>query len=190
LVYELPPQASKPESPQDGAALRIVWESDDENECVGVCQELKNARMWYKVSQIPGPRDLKMVVNWRYEIAVLSSDYTRARKLLGIEDEAAGGEEQADQAALELPAAENSPGDETVGGDSYLEKWHPEDATVEVWSQSAEETSSVVPLSLKENLIRFRSHSQDGTCSFFVLPEDELRAREIMREIKDSAPPI
>src|SRR6267143_1911404 len=108
LVYELLPQTSGPEGPQDGAALRIVWETDSVNESVGVCKELKNAGMWYKVSQIPGPRDLKMVVNWRYEIAVLSSDFARAKKLLGIEDEAADGEEQADQAALELPAAENS----------------------------------------------------------------------------------
>jgi hypothetical protein len=107
----------------------------------------------------------------------------------GIEDEATGGEDQADQAALELPAAENSTADETVGGDSYLGKWHPEDATVEVWSQSAENTSSLVELSLKENLIRFRSHSQDGTRKFFVLPEDESRAREIVREIRVSVPP-
>jgi len=175
--------------PQDGAALGTIWEGDSESECVGVCEELKNAGIWYRVSRIPGPRDLKMVVNWRYEIAVSSSDYERARELLGIEDEATGGEDQADQAALELPAAENSTADETAGGDSYLGKWHPEDATVEVWSQSAENTSSVVELSLKENLIRFRSHSKDGTCKFFVLPEDESRACEIVREIRDSVPP-
>jgi len=175
--------------PQDGAALGTIWEGDSESECVGVCEELKNAGIWYRVSRIPGPRDLKMVVNWRYEIAVSSSDYERARELLGIEDEATGGEDQADQAALELPAAENSTADETAGGDSYLGKWHPEDATVEVWSQSAENTSSVVELSLKENLIRFRSHSQDGTRKFFVLPEDESRAREIVREIRVVSPP-
>jgi hypothetical protein len=165
LVYELPPQASRPrawepEGPQDGAALGTIWEGDSESECVGVCEELKNAGIWYRVSQIPG-----------------------------IEDEATGGEDQADQAALELPAAENSTADETAGGDSYLGKWHPLDATVEVWSQSAENTSSVVELSLKENLIRFRSHSQDGTRKFFVLPEDESRAREIVHEIRDSVPP-
>jgi hypothetical protein len=195
LVYELPPQASRPgawepEGPQDGVALGTIWEGDSESECVGVCEELKNAGIWYRVSQIPGPRDLKMVINWRYEIAVSSSDYERAREFLGLEDEATDGEDQVDQAALELPAAENSTADETVGGDSYLGKWYPEDATVEVWSQSAENTSSVVELSLKESLIRFRSHSQDGTRKFFVFPEDESRAREIVREIRDSTPRI
>jgi hypothetical protein len=194
LVNELPPQTSQPDAgepevPQDGAALGTIWEGDSQSECVELCKELKNAGIWYRVSQIPGARDLKMVINWRYEIAVLSSDHERARRLLGIEDRAAGGEDQADQAALELPAVENSAADETVGSDSYLGEWYPADATVEVWSQSSEDTSSVVELSLKENLIRFRSQSQDGTRKFFVLPEDESRAREIVREIRDSAPP-
>jgi hypothetical protein len=165
LVYELPPQASRPrawepEGPQDGAALGTIWEGDSESECVGVCEELKNAGIWYRVSQIPG-----------------------------IEDEATGGEDQADQAALELPAAENSTADETAGGDSYLGKWHPLDATVEVWSQSAENTSSVVELSLKENLIRFRSHRQTGHASSSSSRKMSPRAREIVREIRDSAPP-
>jgi hypothetical protein len=194
LVYELPPLGSRPEAfepegPQDGAALGTIWEGDSESECVGLCKELKNAGIWYRVAQIPGPRGLKMSIHWRYEIAVPSSDYERATKLLNIEDEATGGEDQADQAAIELPAAENSTADETVGGDSYLGKWYPEDATVEVWSQSAANTDSAVELSLKENLIRFRSPSQDGTRKFFVLPEDESRAREIVREIRDGVPP-
>jgi hypothetical protein len=195
LVYGLPPQklqreAPEPEGPQDGAALRTIWEGDSESECVGECRELKNAGIWYKVSQIPGVRDLKMSIDWRFKIAVLSPDYARARKLLGIEDEAIDGEDQLDQAALELPAAEDSAVNE-VRSDSYLEKWYPEDATVEVWSQSAEDTSSVVELSLKENLIRFRCHSDSdgGRRTLFVRPEDESRAREIVREIKESAPP-
>jgi hypothetical protein len=193
LVYDLPPQqsqpgAAEPEGPQDGASLRNIWEGDSQSECVGECKELKNAGIWYKVSQIPGPRDLKMIVNWKYEIAVLSPDYVRARKLLGIEDEATDGEEQSDQAAIELPAVEDSEADE-VRSDSYLGRWYPEDATVEVWSQSAEDTSSIVELSLTENLIRFGCHRSEGTRKFFVLPEDESRAREIVREIKESMPP-
>jgi hypothetical protein len=191
LVYELPPQASRPrawepEGPQDGAALGTIWEGDSESECVGVCEELKNAGIWYRVSQIPGPRDLKMVVK-RHEIAVSPSDYEGPGNSWALKTRQRVAKIR--QAALELPAAENSTADETAGGDSYLGKWHPEDATVEVWSQSAENTSSVVELSLKENLIRFRSHSQDGTRKFFVLPEDESRAREIVREIRDSVPP-
>jgi hypothetical protein len=72
---------------------------------------------------------------------------------------------------------------------SYLRKWRPDDANIEVWSQNASEPS-IVELSLTENLIHFRlERAKNGTLKYFVLSEDEYRAREILREIKDGDPP-
>jgi hypothetical protein len=73
---------------------------------------------------------------------------------------------------------------------SYLRKWRPDDANIEVWSQNVSNTSSIVKLSLTENLIHFRlERGKNGTLKFLVLPEDEYRAREIRREIKNGDPP-
>jgi hypothetical protein len=48
--------------------------------------------------------------------------------------------------------------------------------------QKRADDSSIVELSLNTNLIRFKSERQDdGTVKLFVLPEDESRAREIVR---------
>jgi hypothetical protein len=73
---------------------------------------------------------------------------------------------------------------------TYLRKLHPEDAVVEIFSENPENYSSTVKLSLQTNLIRFRAEVPgDGSVKLFVLPEDESRAREIVREIREGKPP-
>ena len=62
---------------------------------------------------------------------------------------------------------------------------------VEIGFQSAADASLIRELSLKENLIPFRSVvADDGVRKFFVRREDESRAREILREIEDGMPPV
>jgi hypothetical protein len=66
-------------------------------------------------------------------------------------------------------------------GDRYLDPWEPQDATVEGCSQSAKDASTMVSMSLKENRIRVRVDDQgDGSKKYFVLPEDEDAAREMV----------
>jgi hypothetical protein len=65
---------------------------------------------------------------------------------------------------------------------------------VEVWSgddsKGASDKGWIIELALNENHIRSRSDLlDDGTRHFFVRPEDESRAREIVREIVEAAPP-
>jgi len=69
-----------------------------------------------------------------------------------------------------------------------LREWFPEDAIVQVWSGDACD-SSMIQMSLQENEIRFRSETQNEKQQLYVLPEDESRAREIIREILESSPP-
>lgn len=83
--------------------------------------------------------------------------------------------------------ADDTPPDAVVKSDSYLKHWYPEDATVEIWSQD-DDISSGVAMALKENLIHCRVDHRDGVCKTFVMPEDEARAREIVREIVEGLP--
>jgi hypothetical protein len=58
--------------------------------------------------------------------------------------------------------------------DTYLDAWSPEDATVEVWSQDADDLSSTIELSLDENYIHSRCDSNEsGGKKILVRPEDE-----------------
>ena len=51
-----------------------------------------------------------------------------------------------------------------------------------------DDISSGVAMALKENLIHCRVDHRDGVRKTFVMPEDEARAREIVREIVEGLP--
>ncbi len=201
LVYSLP-QGSADAKDLRGSAfagqekeLRLIWKGYDEARCVSLCRELMTADIPYKVAQTPAER-FRRRVKWLYEIGVLDADYQRAKELLGIEGEFADScyyeeheeEEQTADRAEPIPP-DDSPPDAEIRNDSYLKLWYPEDATVEIWSQYGEDISSGVEMALKENLIHCRLDLHDGVRKAFVLPEDEARAREIVREIIEGAPP-
>jgi hypothetical protein len=73
---------------------------------------------------------------------------------------------------------------------AYLKSWDASQATVEIVTQGPKDESSIVGLSLKENLIHYRvEHLESGARKYFVHPEDEARACEIICEIKAGDPP-
>src|SRR6266481_1909144 len=69
LVGELPEKQSSSEEEQSfsNEALTLLWECADESECVGVCRDLQEADIPYKVDQIPYER-VGMRVKWHYRI--------------------------------------------------------------------------------------------------------------------------
>jgi hypothetical protein len=72
----------------------------------------------------------------------------------------------------------------------YSADFYPEDATVEVSSTPNVGRSSMIISSLRENFIRCRERSSpNGSKQIFVQPKDQLRAREIVREIEEGRPP-
>jgi hypothetical protein len=127
-----------------------------------------------------------MGVVWRFEVAVPNSDYGLAREALGLGVEGDAAEDQGFEIEESTaPITEAGSREDKTRADVYLRHWRPEDATAEVWSQGASDTSSIVELSLRENLVHYRLDcTKNGTRKFFVLPEDEPRAREILRQIE------
>jgi hypothetical protein len=69
------------------------------------------------------------------------------------------------------------------------EGWHPEDATVEIWCAESAELVDMLGSSLRENQMHFRFTQTGGRHTLFVLPEDETRAREIVREVARGVSP-
>jgi len=68
------------------------------------------------------------------------------------------------------------------------ENWYPEDATAEVWQGEPVEAREIIEMALREDDIRIRWEMQDEKPKLFVLPEDEERAKEIVREIVEGKP--
>ena len=69
------------------------------------------------------------------------------------------------------------------------DNWHPEDATVEVWSGSPPEMADLLFAALQENNIHVRRQAAQANESLFVLAEDEEQAREIARQVLEGTAP-
>jgi hypothetical protein len=98
----------------------------------------------------------------------------------------------ANPASLETESyGENSPpeDDEHFRSGWNPTQWYPEDATMEVWSGDQPELGELIAASLQENQIHSRRDNLKRRCALFVLPDDEARAREIVREIIEAVPP-
>jgi hypothetical protein len=187
------------EPPKEGVpvdeAVTMLWECDDQTECVVVCRHLKNASIPYRVDQAPYDRDARMRVEWRYRILISPDDLGRAMELLRIDapqntvPTPDDNEEEVVDPTVELPDAGVPLVSEPKRRDAYLGPWYPEDATVEVWSQDGDDFSSGIALSLDANFILCRCDSDNpGAKKIFVQPEDESFAREIVREIIEGTP--
>jgi hypothetical protein len=104
-----------------------------------------------------------------------------------------------DDASNEIPAEDDLP--ETEDQYRDLRHWNREDATVELWAGRDTDLANMVKACLRENQIPCRSsadeaedESESGNAAasperLYVLPEDEARAKEILREIVDAVPP-
>jgi hypothetical protein len=68
-------------------------------------------------------------------------------------------------------------------------EWDPEEATVQVWSDKQSYLGEMIEMALRENQIHARFERGNGRNAVYVMPEDEIRAREIVREVVESAPP-
>jgi len=128
-----------------------------------------------------------------YEVGVPASLYEKAEAAV---KEAFGADEQTGEDAMLLPApdrdaAEFGKGLEAAISDAneWLGQRYPEDATVLVWSGVGPDVREMIEMSLQENDMLSRSEQDAGRTRVFVLPEDEARAKEIVREIVDGEPP-
>jgi len=171
------------------SALRVVWTGDSETDCVEICRDLQSAGIEYRVSQTAVGRSGRMGVIWRFKIGVFGADYESAKEVLGLNVVEGGPVE----GSLELydPTAmteDAKPSGTVARADEYLKPWRPEDETVGVWTESS--SSSIIELALTENMIHYRiGYVKDGARKYFVLPQDEFRAREIVRQIERGEPP-
>ena len=177
-----------PKPPKDEDRFRQVWDGDSETDCVEICRDLQKAGIEYRTDQQPVSRSSRMRVDWKFRVYVLASDYQTARRALGpVEDT------ERDDSVFEIEEKSGTGGelkDYGARSQAYLNEWDSKRAIAEVGTQGPSDETSIVELSLKENLIHYRvEHLENGARKYFVHTEDEPRAREIFREITAGDPP-
>ena len=188
-----PPDAADSEAEVSDGDMEEVWKGEDQNEFVFACERLKAAAVPFRVLQ--QPREYARRAEGPFTINVPTKFATQAKSIVGASeadsfDESNSEDESASESEMELPA-EDDASDEEVG-DSYKgsrEDWYPEDATVEIFSEASSQYAWMIEMSLKENDIRSRKETEGDGSRIFVAPEDESRAREIIREITEAQPP-
>lgn len=192
LVDELPEETS-PETPE---GVVSVWSGGDDRHRAEACSALQRAG----ITPHPVSREDRMIAaseRPRFEVYVASELAAKAKEVL---DEAVVSAEEWDQleasGAFELPEDEDVP--ESPRTPRARRDWHPEDATVEIWSGEDIELANMIASSLRENEIDCRiddgaegaenSPTKTRLRKLYVLPEDQERGQEIIREIVDATP--
>jgi len=169
--------------------FQLFWTGDSESDCVEICRDLMAAGVEYRVSQQPVGLSGRMGVDWKFRIGILRSQFQLAKEAAGWAVEKAPDDQEV-ELKEDSAIANKTEQDHGRIAAEYLKRWSPEDATIEICSRPSSDESSTIGLSLTENLIHFRVDTEKiGTRKYFVLPKDEHRAREILRQIEQGEPP-
>jgi len=180
------------------------WKGDDARVHAELCQLLDDAGIPHNT--VFRRDHLFNLTNYpAFEVGVPFSMFERAENAV---KEAYGTEDVADVGATELQgrvlpersgelrklpatltpsAGEEIPGPPTAGDE---QNWFPEDATAKIWSSSGNDNAQAEFLiaALHENGIRCRADHVGRVVEIYVLPEDQQRAREIVREVVENTP--
>lgn len=184
LVHALPPV---PEEPPDGPARNwvCVWSGEDARAGAEVSAKLAAAGIRLHLAEgfdrFFGGHDRSI------RIMVPPAAADRAEEILDPEDPV---EDPEELALMELPAQDAEEAEAGPTGEREIEEPDARGPTVEVWSGGPGEPSWMIEMSLAENHIGYRKETpEDGACRLYVHPDALGRAREIIREVVEAAPP-
>jgi hypothetical protein len=185
LVASLPEIEEADSKTMSGASVEPLWEGENLALHTSLLAELAAAGIRYFTEPMgiyPGvrrgdPFPIQPMTRFGYQVAVLVSDLAAARRIV----EKLINEEPQD---LELPvrpeetvaAAETTPSED-------------EEPTFEIWAGQDEALSGFLGDALRENEILLRTEVADGENKVLVRLSDARRAKDIVREIVEGAPP-
>jgi hypothetical protein len=197
-----PPGGVSDHPSSDNASFALLWSGSDARIHAEICEALGRQKI---PARTLGSEDHLFNLSTRpaFEVYVPADRVNSAREALKQVADLEESEKPSESGILEIPAEDGAPEEsaydqeEEERGDRINRD--PLDATVEVWSGQSRELAAMIASSLRENHIPSRSdpdmaepqNASHATPAvrLLVFPEDEKRAKEIIREIVDAAPP-
>jgi hypothetical protein len=176
------PMASGP-GPQ--GSLIMLWAGEDPALHSSLIEELEAAGVPF-VDKPTGDDEVAptadtLPIDWKarfgFEVAVPSSSLATAEKIL---------EKLLDEEPVDMEIAANESSEPTI---AELEPSKVGAASCAVWSGSDETRAGFLVQALNENEIPARVETHGSEATVYVPPEEEMLAREIIREIVEGAPP-
>jgi hypothetical protein len=185
LVADLVEADEMVEKAYPGSALVQLWRGEDAALHSAILEALAEANIPFYEQPLgsgPSARPIDALLDhahprFGFEVAVLSSNLAQAEVILekllkeGPTDMALSANDAAEQAMPKRRSA-------AMGV-----------AISEVWSGEDESLAGFLGAALKENGISVRVERHGQKATVYASPEDEGRAREIVREIVEGAPP-
>jgi hypothetical protein len=170
---------------QPQGAFIMLWAGEDPALHSALLEELQSAGIPFmdkpmgddEVAPTAEPLPIDWKARFGFEVVVRTEDYPAAQPIL----EKLLGEEPAD---LELPAQDSVAYQEPPL--VYATETHP---VVEVWAGTDEQIGQFLIAALQENEIPMHLEDPGGQTKILVSAANEARAREIVREIVEAAPP-
>lgn len=166
-------------------SLIVLWAGEDPAVHAKLLESFNAVGIPYKdlslgddeVAPTAEPLPIDPKPRFGFEIAVPSGDITAARQIL---------EKILDQEPedLEIPAQDSAAAAEPPL--TVETELHP---SVEVWSGTDDRIAEFLTAALEENQIPMHLETPDGSTRISVSAANEARAREIVREVTEAAPP-
>ena len=171
--------------PLPQGSLVLLWAGEDPSVHAALMEQLESAAIPFvdkslgddEVAPTADPLPIDWKPRFGFEVAVFSPHLPAAQRIL----EKLLEEEPQD---LELPAQEEVPGAEPPL--VSIAEPHP---TAEVWTGNDDKIAQFLTAALQENEIPIHLENPGDQTKIFVSAANEARAREIVREIVDAAPP-
>jgi hypothetical protein len=173
--------------------VRIValWRGNDPAECEKIKDALEHADIPFTEPDTTGSFSF-IATEPRTEVWVSEADLERARKILLD----LGGQLDADELtpeeaeSLALPESDQPDAEDQESKlENSSEVWYEDDPAAEVWSGESEEFADNLIACLREIGIVSRKLSEKDRWRLVVRPEQESRAKEIVREVVEASPP-
>jgi len=168
-----------------------VWAGNDPAECVAVKDALTKADIPF-VDQSSNAYFIFRSMRPKTEICVPFIEEERARKiLLGFKGSLDLEELTPEEiASLELPESNSdSPDEEVTLQSGIAEDWDDEEPVSEIWKGDEEHFADTLIACLRENGIASHKIAEGNHCRLVVRPDEEARAKEIVREVVEARPP-
>ena len=188
LVDSLNPETA---TPLEHSGVVAVWAGNDPAECIAVKEALTKAEIPFE-DQSSNAYFIFRSMRPKTEICVPFIEEQRARKiLLGFQGSLDLEELTPEEiASLELPESSGDSQNEGMTIQSELsEDWDDEEPVSEIWKGDEEHFADTLIACLRENGIASHKIAEGNHCRLVVRPDEEARAKEIVREVVEARPP-
>jgi len=188
LVDRLEPEKAS----LDDVRIVPVWRGSDASECERAAEALESEDIPYTKANsqsLFGSRPNETTL----EIWVGEASREQAEELISKLDADGFSDELAPEESAELSLPDSDqPDEEDEEADSLedlSQEWHEDDPVSEVWNGESEPFAENLILCLREIGIASRKLQESACWSVVVRPEQEKRAKEIVREVVEASPP-